>query len=105
IANTEFAYVGGRLIGDLQRMTREIVAMIAHRHKLPPPEELSRNISHYMEEAEALLNELGFRRDSVWGEAILQTRNDLGAVLHEKLFQRFGQSILAIMPLAPCDGV
>ena len=104
IANTEFAYVGGRLIGDLQRMSREIVAMVIHRHRLPPPDELGRSISRYMEEAEALLNEIGFRRDSVWGEAILQTRNDLAAVLHEKLLQRFGQSILAIMPLDARDG-
>jgi hypothetical protein len=104
VANTEFSYVGGRLIGDLQRLSREIVAMVSHRHRLPPAEDLGRNIGHYMEEAEALLNEIGFRRDSAWGEAILQTRNDLAAVLHEKLLQRFGQNILAMMPLAPRDG-
>lgn len=104
IANTEFSYVGGRLIGDLQRMSQEIVALISHRHKLPPPEELRSKISRYMEEAECLLNEIGFRRDSVWGEAILQTRAHLAAVLHDKLLQRFAQSILEIMPVGRRDG-
>jgi hypothetical protein len=104
VANTEFGCVGGRLIGDLQHMSRAVMVLVSHRNALPPSEELSRRISRYMGEAESLLNEIGFRRDSPWGEAILRTRADLATALDRTLLQRFAQNVLAVTPDAHRDG-
>jgi hypothetical protein len=98
VAYTEFSCVGGRLIGDLQHMSRAIVTLVSHRNALPAAEELSRQLSRYMEDAESLLNEIGFRRDSPWGEAILRTRADLAVALDRALLQGFAESILATVP-------
>jgi hypothetical protein len=103
VTHTEFGCVGGRLVGDLHHLSQAIVSLVSPRHALPPPEELSRQISRYMEEAESLLNEIGFRRDSPWGEAILRTRSDLATALDRALMERFARCILAVMPHASRD--
>jgi hypothetical protein len=104
VAHTEFGCVGQRLVGDLHHLSQAIVGLVSPRHALPPPEEFSRQISRYMEEAESLLSEIGFRRDSPWGEAILRTRSDLAKALDRALMERFARWILAVMPHSSRDG-
>jgi hypothetical protein len=98
VANSEFACIGGRLIGDLQRLSRMIVTSATRRKTLPPPEELSQPIAAYMEQAEALLKEIDLRRESAWGEAILRTRAKLAEVLDHGLLELYAQLVLAAMP-------
>jgi hypothetical protein len=97
VAGTEFAWVGGRIVGDLQRLSRVIVSGVARREAVPAAA-LSRQILRYMNESEALLGEIGFRRDSAWGEAILQTRAELADALQRNLLPALVQRVLAAMP-------
>lgn len=101
VSNTEFSCVGGRLVGNLQRLSREIVKLVSARKVLPPPEELRLLTGTYMEEAEALLNEIGFRRDSAWGEAILRTRAALADAFDRVFLKRYALMILEAMPQLP----
>lgn len=98
VANTEFSAVGSRVIGDLQHLTRQIVVQTAPNSPEPEAEALARDIVNYMEEAEALLSEFGFRRGSAWGDAILKTRADLAQALSRKFLQRFANKILDLVP-------
>ena len=98
VANSEFACIGGRLIGDLQRLSRTIVTSATRRKTLPPAEELRHPIAAYMEQAEALLKEIDLRRESAWGEAILRTRAKLADVLDHGLLELYAQIVLAAMP-------
>lgn len=98
VANTEFSAVGSRVIGDLQHLTRQIVVQTTPNSPEPEAEALARDIVNYMEEAEALLSEFGFRRGSAWGDAILKTRADLAQALSRKFLQRFANKILDLVP-------
>jgi hypothetical protein len=101
LKDTEFGVIGERLILDLQRAAADIVALIGGRGLVPDIARLAATISDYMDEAEALVGEFGFRRDSPWGEAILQTRVALSDAIGRDLSLRIGQqSVLAkILPV------
>ncbi len=59
-----------------------------------------------MEDAEGLLGEFGFRRDSAWGEAILQTRVVIADALSREFLAHVGDQMLAqILPVARRSGV
>ncbi len=98
-SGTEFDCVGERLIGDLQRMNRAIVARLARRGTLPAPAELTASLAHYLAESEALVAENEFRRDSPSGEAILKMRTDIAGALDHDLLERFAQLVLEAVPL------
>jgi hypothetical protein len=96
VRDTEFGAVGERLIIDLQRATRDIIAQADQRAGLPDLARLAAGISGYMDDAEGLLGEFGFRRDSAWGEAILQTRVALANAVGRDLLGRITEhAILA----------
>jgi hypothetical protein len=100
VANTEFAAVGSRLIGEIERLARSIVALRnASRNTPPPAHTLRLIITHYLEEAEGMLSEIGLRRDSPWGGAILKTRNEIAEALDREFLDRYAQRALHILPL------
>ncbi len=74
LCDTEFAAVGDRLIQGLRGRAQAIVALAARRSGTPEVGRIAAAVTAYMDDAEGLLDEFGFRRDSRWGEAILQTR-------------------------------
>ena len=45
-----------------------------------------------------MLSEIGVRRDSPWGVAILRTRTDVADALDEEFLDRFAARILALLP-------
>jgi hypothetical protein len=106
LKDTEFGVIGERLILDLQTASSDIVAMIGGRGQMPDIARLAAAITAYMDEAEGLLGEFGFRRDSAWGEAILNTRVALSDAIGRDLPQRIGQqSVLGkILPVQRRSG-
>jgi len=57
-------------------------------------------IADYMEESEGLLGEFGFRRDSSWGESILQTRVAVSDAIGREFLARVADQMLArILPV------
>ena len=101
VRDTEFGVVGERLILDLQRLARDILTRFCGRRSVPDLTALSAALTHYMDEAEGLLGELGFHRDSAWGEAILETRVALGEAMDRDFLGRIAeQAILdTILPV------
>lgn len=104
VSNTEFAEIGNRLILDLKRVSREIVSLTRRRGEMPEALDLARLLTQYLGEAEGLLGELGFRRESAWGEAILKTRVMLAAVIDHRLLDHYGKIALAVLPLSQTTG-
>ncbi len=98
VSGTEFGCVGARLIADLQRASQEISAQVSLRGPLPPVDELSQRLSRYFDECEGLLAEMGLRRDSPWGEAILKSRATAADAINRGILDRYTQVALAIMP-------
>jgi hypothetical protein len=56
-------------------------------------------MSRYIENSEGMLNEFGFRRDSDWGEQILETRGQLSRTLAEDRLALVAEAPLALLPL------
>ena len=99
VASTEFSSVGARLIGDVERSARVLLLQMPRRGPLPaPPRALGDALVHYLDESEGVLNEIGLRRDSPWGMAILRTRTDVADALDEDFLDRFAEIILALLP-------
>lgn len=98
VANTEFASVGARVIGDVQRLARQIVNLTAARAKMPDAETLAQHVVQYMDESEALVSEFGFRRGSAWGDAILRTRADLASSLDRDYLEHYAATMLEVLP-------
>ncbi len=103
VAGTEFAFVGGRVVDDLQRLSRAIARVIQNRESLPGAAELHQRIRRYMDDGEALIGEIGMRRGAPWGEAILRTRNELADRFRGDLLPALARRILAAMPPAQGD--
>jgi hypothetical protein len=101
VRDTEFGLVGERLILDLQRLARDIVARFCSRRNVPDLTALSAALTHYMDESEGLLGEMGFHRESPWGEAILETRVALGDAMDREFLTRIAdQAVLdTILPV------
>jgi hypothetical protein len=104
VASTEFSCIGARLIGDVERLARKLLLQISPRGPLPAADELGVALSHYLTESEGVLSEIGLRRDSPWGIAILKTRTDLADALNADFLDRFAEQALAIMPMIPRKG-
>ena len=99
VANTEFSCVGARLIGEVEHSARVLLLQMPRRGPLPtPPRVLGDALVHYLDESEGVLNEIGLRRDSPWGMAILRTRADVADALDEEFLARFVLPILALLP-------
>lgn len=98
VANTEFACVGARLIGEVERSARALLLQMPRRGPLPAPHALGEALIHYLDESEGMLSEIGVRRDSPWGVAILRTRTDVADALDEEFLARFAARILALLP-------
>ena len=98
VLDTEFGVIGERLIADLQRQARDIAALAWKRDALEQLPALQRLIGCYIDDAEGLLGEFGFRRDSVWGEAILGTRAEIARAVADDLVPRVGELALEVLP-------
>ncbi|HUZ71360.1 MAG TPA: hypothetical protein VMU87_00115 [Stellaceae bacterium] len=72
--DTEFAAIGDRLIQGLRSTAQGIVALAAPRGGAVDAARMAAAVTGYADDVEGLLGEFGFRRDSPWGEAILETR-------------------------------
>jgi hypothetical protein len=100
LRQTEFAVVGERLILGLSNSAREIVALAGMRGSALDCAPIAAAIADYMEESEGLLGEFGFRRDSSWGESILQTRVAVSDAMGRDFLARLADQMLArIMPV------
>lgn len=98
VANTEFVCVGARLIGEVERAARLILLQMPRRGPLPSPYALGASLIHYLEESEGVLKEIGVRRDSAWGIALLRSRTDVADALDETFLERVAALILALLP-------
>jgi hypothetical protein len=104
VANTEFYCVGARLIGEVERSARALLLQMPRRGPLPSPRPLGDALIHYLDESEGVLSEIGVRRDSPWGIAILRSRTDVADALDEIFLDRFAELILALLPRAEHPG-
>jgi hypothetical protein len=95
---TEFGIIGQRLMLSLERSSRDIAVAAQRGGEGPDLDLLTRHIERYMAESEALLGEIGFRRDSSWGETILQTRSTVASALDRELMTVIAGRVLALMP-------
>ena len=99
VASTEFSCVGARLIAEVEHSARVLLLQMPRRGALPAaPHALGDALVHYLDESEGVLNEIGLRRDSSWGMAILRTRTDVADALDEEFLDRFVVLILALLP-------
>lgn len=104
VANTEFSCVGARLIGEVERLARALLMQMPRRGPLPPAGTLGTALVHYLDESEGVLSEIGVRRDSPWGAAILQTRTDVADALDEDFLDRYAEHCRALLPLTGRHG-
>lgn len=104
VANTEFACVGARLIGEVERLARALLVQMPRRGPLPPASTLGVALTHYLDESEGVLSEIGVRRDSPWGMAILQTRTDVADALDEDFLDRYAEFCRALLPVTGRHG-
>ena len=98
VANTELFCVGARLIGEVERAARVLLLQMPRRGPLPSPAALGAALVHYLDESEGVLSEIGVRRDSPWGIALLRSRTDVADALDEVFLKRFAALILALLP-------
>jgi hypothetical protein len=100
VQETEFGIIGQRLMLSLDRSSRDIATSAQRGSEGDGPnlDLLTRHIERYMAESEALLGEIGFRRDSSWGETILQTRSTVASALDRELMAAIAGRVLALMP-------
>ncbi|HZT52122.1 MAG TPA: hypothetical protein VFA22_09315 [Stellaceae bacterium] len=100
LRQTEFAVVGERLIQGLAKSAQDIAALAAPRTGAIDAARIAAAIADYMEEAEGLLGEFGFRRDSDWGEAILRTRVSVSDAIGRAFLGRLAEQMMArILPV------
>jgi len=101
--DTELGIIGQRLIRDLERHARAVAQLAPQRRRgfgaaLDFPR-LQQAVLQYIECAEGMLGEFGFRRDSHWGEQILETRAILGRALGADQLAGVAETALAVLPL------
>ncbi len=95
--DTEFGIIGERLIADLQGQARDIVALAETPDAPHRLAQLRAWLADYIDNAEGLLGEFGFRRDSAWGEAIVKTRADVARAISANL-AGISDTVLAVLP-------
>jgi hypothetical protein len=104
VRDTEFGVIGTRLVLEIQRLSRDIVTITETPSGTPDCLVLTQRVSRYMDAVEGVVNEFGFRRDSEWGEAIMQSRTMAAEALHRALLDRIAQRVLDLMPLTRRPG-
>jgi hypothetical protein len=99
VRDTEFGVIGARLVLDAQRLSRAVVAATeTRRNEQPDCVRISAALNRYMDAVEGLTNEFGFRRDSDWGEAIMQSRATAASAFDHDILERIVGHILNLMP-------
>lgn len=98
VRDTEFGIIGERLIADLQRQARDIAALARGRDATERLATIQGLLAAYFEDAEGLLGEFGFRRDSAWGEAILASRAEIARTVGDGLVPQLGEIALDVLP-------
>jgi hypothetical protein len=98
VRDTEFGVIGERLITDLRHQARAVATLARARDALDKLHALQAKLADYIEDAEGLLSEFGFRRDSAWGEAILATRAEVARAVADELVPRIGEAVLDVLP-------
>jgi hypothetical protein len=99
VSNTELFCIGARLIGEVERLARALLAQMPQRGPLPSGATLGGALAHYLDESEGVLSEIGVRRDSPWGAAILHTRSQIADALNTDFLDRYADQVLAVLPL------
>ena len=101
--DTELGIIGQRLIRDLEAHAREVELLAPSRRRgagtAVDYARLHQAMVLYIESAEGMLSEFGFRRDSPWGEQILDTRAALGRALGPDQLAEVAETCLAVLPL------
>jgi hypothetical protein len=101
--DTELGIIGQRLIRDLEAHAREVELLAPQRRRgagaAVDYARLHQAMLLYIESAEGMLSEFGFRRDSPWGEQILDTRAALGRALGPDQLAEVAETCLAVLPL------
>ena len=101
--DTELGIIGQRLIRDLEAQAREVALLAPQRRRGAGGGVDYARLEHamllYIESAEGMLSEFGFRRDSPWGEQILETRAALGRALGPDQLAEVAEAALAVLPL------
>jgi len=102
LQDTELGIVGQRLIHDLEVLVRDIEGLMPSRPGRGPQTadyaRLHQLMSRYIEHSEGMLSEFGFRRDSDWGEQILETRAALSRALGRDRLAPVADAPLALLP-------
>ena len=98
--DTELGIVANQLVRSLESLTRSIVATAPQKMNADSVnyDGLQQSILRYLENAEGMVGEFGFRRDSQWGEQILETRNTLGRVFDAERMKPVVATILSALP-------
>lgn len=98
--DTELGIVANQLVRSLESLTRSIVAMAPQKNNAGniDYDELQQSFLRYLENAEGMVGEFGFRRDSQWGEQILETRNALGRCFDAERMKPVVTTILSALP-------
>ncbi len=103
VRDTEFGVIGERLIAELQVQTRDIV-LRAHDRRSRDLGVMLKLITGYIDDAEGLLGEFGFRRESAWGEAILKTRVEVSQAIGADFLETVVDAAVAVLPQARRQG-
>ena len=98
VRDTEFGIIGQRLITELAVTTRELCAIAAEGNAVPDLAAVHDQMVCYIDSAEGLLGEFGFRRDSPWGEAIFQTRVAVAHTIGREFLAKVGTTVLGVLP-------
>lgn len=101
--DTELGIIGQRLIRDLEVLSREVAELMpAPRRGTGVVTDFTRiheALTAYIDNAEGMLSEFGFRRDSPWGEQVLETRSTLSRALGVDQLVVVAEAALVVMPL------
>jgi hypothetical protein len=102
LQDTELGIVGQRLIRDIEALVHELEGLMPSRRGRSPQAadygRLHQIMSRYIETSEGMLSEFGFRRDSDWGEQILETRGALSRALDQDRLTLVAEAPLALLP-------
>jgi len=102
LQDTELGIVGLRLIRDIEVLVRELEGLMPSRRGrgplVPDYGRLHQIMTRYIETSEGMLSEFGFRRDSDWGEQILETRAALSRALDQDRLALVAEAPLALLP-------
>lgn len=103
VRDTEFGIIGDRLMAQLQGYAEEVARLVWKRRGRRPENvnyaRIDELLGLYGGLAAGLTTEFGFRRESPWGESILQSRSTLANALGEEHMELVQDEILSVMPV------